>query len=307
MNSHFKYLFISFLFSYHGWSYANEPIRKLQFEDRSAYLELPLIDSYPILIAIEGSYNQEFGPESVLRLHHKLSGQFLSAGMGLITMERRGIQDEKIDPSTFHRYNIPSQRLSDHVELVDWLFSHPPENWNRQLFILGGSEGGPIAIKLSHLRPPSACIVIVGCGNQTFQDYIWQTIEKIRSSCSFWKVALLNWWYEFPSDRESYDRWCDVMRENPTPDRWWFGQTYAYWADALSQGEAEEFLGLQCPVLVVSGTQDIECPSTDELVSRALNNRQNVTYLRMNQMDHNALAPQWRVMEQVLEFFSREF
>lgn len=138
------------------------------------YLETPKnCTHYPLILAIEGSYDHEIGPQSVLRLHTKLNPLLVQTGFGLITMERRGVDQNQINTTLFHQYNTPSQRLSDHTLLVDHLRKNPPKNWNGQLVIFGGSEGGSIAIKLSHSVKPSACVVLVGCGDQPFKEYIW--------------------------------------------------------------------------------------------------------------------------------------
>lgn len=85
------------------------------------YAELPDSDSYPIVIALEGSFDSSRGVTSVLKLHKKLSGLFLKENIGLITMEKRGVNGKQIDHEMFHSWNIPSQRLKDHIKLVEHL------------------------------------------------------------------------------------------------------------------------------------------------------------------------------------------
>lgn len=92
------------------------------------------------------------------------------------------------------------------------------------------------------------------------------------------------------------------MKANPDPTKFWFGQTYHYWADALDQTEESEFLQLTCPVLVVTGTEDIECASTDRLIDKARRNSQDVTYLRIEGMGHQVLDPQWNVLDAICTF-----
>jgi hypothetical protein len=51
-------------------------------------------------------------------------------------MERRGVDSDSIDPTTFHYYNMPTQRLKDHISLIKHLKNNPPAGWNKQLIVL---------------------------------------------------------------------------------------------------------------------------------------------------------------------------
>jgi pimeloyl-ACP methyl ester carboxylesterase len=243
---------------------------------------------------IEGSFVERVGPQSVLRLHEKIAEPFLKAGIGLVMMERRGVDGKKVDHRHFHQCNTPSQRLLDHMILVEHLNNHPPPFWNGKWILIGGSEGGPIAIKLAHKIQPLACVAIVGCGKQSFKEYIWKTIQ----SMPVWKRIFIN----LPASRMAYEERCRRMKSDPSPEKRWFGQTYRYWADALDQSEHQEFLELKCPVIVVAGSKDIECASTDQLVEMAKRNGRNVAYLRIEGMGHEALDLRWNVIERVLDW-----
>ena len=251
------------------------------------YLELPKQkDSYPLLIALEGSIVQEDGPSSVLRLQRILAPVFLNHGIGVVMMERRGAYKRGIDPDRFHQFNFPSQRLADHIKLVQHLREHPPKGWDGRLFILGGSEGGPIAIKLSHAVKPDACIALIGCGDQLFKEYIWT--HQLKQGVF--------------SDRKDYEEQIEKMKKDPDPKKWWYGQTYRYWADALDQSESKEALELECPFLVVAGSEDHEVASTDRLVQKAREQKKDITYLRIEGMEHDALNPKWNVLNQIVTF-----
>lgn len=269
------------------------------------YLESPdKMGQYPIMLTIEGSYVEEIGPQSVLGLHKKLAPSFLDNGIGMITMERRGVDGESINANLFHYFNTPSQRLCDHIHLIHHLSTHPPHDWNGLLYILGGSEGGPIAIKLAYAFNPSACIVLVGCGDQSFKEYIWNTLQLINSHYTERESTSYNPYNELPCNRESYEAQVEMMKSNPDPTLFWFGQSYLYWADAIDQTEYREFLGLNCPIFVVTGSEDIECASTDRLIELARKNNKDVAYFRVEGMGHHVLDPQWMVMDRILKWVS---
>ncbi len=293
-----------FLFCLIGYFLFAEPIRHemhLQDDTLTYYVDLPNTEkSMPLVLVVEGSYCDNTGPQSILRLHEVIGNSFASVSIGMTTLERRGVDGDDIDVAKYHAFNTPTQRLLDHIELVHHLRLHPPESWNGQLFILGGSEGGPIAIKLSKDTEPSACVALVGCGDQTFKEYIWQSL----SQAPVWRHFYMMCNGDMPFTRKAYEKHVAQMKSNPVSDQFWYGQTYLYWADALDQCEMDAFLQLKCPVFVVAGTKDLECPSTDRLIAQAKEQNQDVTYLRVDGMGHDVLNPQWEVMPKILEFLT---
>lgn len=290
-----------------NWLVLNsKPIRHVLSLKKSKfvyYLEKPIaMEKYPILLAIEGSFSYSDGIESVLRLHKKLAPHVLSWRVGLVTLERRGVNNNQIDEDVYHRYNVPSQRFLDHLRLIAWLYQNPPAGWDGQFIILGGSEGGPLAIKLAKKIKPLACVTIVGCSGKSFKEYIWETITSMSSAMPWWQRFLSYWWYSIPYTRGDYDKQCAIMKKDPDYKKWWFGQTYLYWSDTLGKSEAGDFLSLSCPCLVVAGSKDIARSSTDQLVERAKKKNKDVTYICIEGMAHDALNPQWNVLGQVYEF-----
>jgi len=55
------------------------------------------------------------------------------------------------------------------------------------------------------------------------------------------------------------------MKENPSPKKWWFGQTFLYWVDSLDIFSSQEFLNLRYPLLVITGSEDFSGTSTDQI------------------------------------------
>ena len=282
------------------------PLRQeLSTKDNSYiyYIDFPNnFEKFPIILAIEGSYNDRIGPQSVLRLHKNLAPEILKNNIGLMLLEKRGIDGNDVNINIFHQFNTTSQRLLDHIHFIKEFKKNPPNNWNGDLIILGGSEGGPIAIKLAHKITPNTCIAIVGCGDLSVKEYIWKEIQKIYASSSIWEKPIIKWIYQLPSTRTKYDILCDKIKNNPDTQKKWFGQTFLYWSDCFDQSEDQEFLSLKCPSLIISGEQDIECFSTKRLIKKAKENKQNVTHICIKKMGHNALNPKWGVLKNVLKW-----
>lgn len=265
--------------------------------EHTYYLETPSKSFFPIIVAIEGSFDKKKGPRSIIGLHHVLSTPLLEAGFALVTLERRGVKGIEVDETLFHQFNLPSQRLADHVGFVEHLKENPPPGWDGRLIILGGSEGGPVAIKLSHKIAPDGCIILAGCQDEPFKELIWDFVQ-------FSKMSDLKNGQYLPATREEFDWQCERMKLDPDPTKWWLGQTYLYWSEALDQTEAEEFLGLRCPVMVVAGSKDLKTESTDRLVEKGLSQGQEVNYLRVEGMGHQVLDPQWKILDSIIDYLN---
>jgi len=81
----------------------------------------PKTDLRPILIVVEGSYVHQEGPQSIIRLHEHFSKVVNEVDFGLVLMERRGISNTSVDKDIYHKFNTPSQRLDDHLKVVNFL------------------------------------------------------------------------------------------------------------------------------------------------------------------------------------------
>ncbi len=299
-------IFVVPLFSFFNNSNLDKFNNNKQFIDKDLvyYSFAPKNNLRPVLIVVEGSYVHQEGPQSIVRLHEPFSKLVSELDYGLILMERRGISNESVDKDTFHKFNTPTQRLYDHIKLVNSLKEHPPSWWNGEIFVLGGSEGGPIAIKLARNINANGLIAIVGSGDQKFKEYIWQFIEKMHFSSS-WRDKLVFWWEDLPKNRAEYEDKCEEIKKNPTPNKWWFGQTYLYWADALEQAEKNDFLALKCPALVIFGSEDVGVESTKYLIEDAISNNMDITYFCIEGMGHNAMNPEFKVLDKVHLFLRK--
>lgn len=72
---------------------------------------------------------------------------------------------------------------------------------------------------------------------------------------------------------------------NPTVEKEFLGITYMYHADALMYPKANYHL-IKTPFLVVAGAQDTIIDSADAFVQKAKEAGANITYFRIEDMDH---------------------
>lgn len=286
---------------------------KIGDKDLTYYTVVPSgVKAYPLLLICDGSYTHDEGPKSVRKL---IEGkdyfyQLALLDLGLLAMERRGVCGESIDSKEYHKFNFPQQRLLDHLELIKHVQLCPPLGWNGKLIILGASEGGPLAICLAKHSciTPEACIPIVGCGDQTFKEYIWQHITRMpyfqasKSRCGCIK-KIVQWFSmkasKIPCSRTEYDKRCEAMNANPDPNKFWYGQTHLYWSKAMELNEEYDFLELKCPSLVISGAYDLGCEATDRLVQKAFAQKNDVRYLRIPDAGHFVSHPKFGIIGEI--------
>ncbi len=99
-------------------------------------------------------------------------------------------------------------------------------------------------------------------------------------------MKLYIWWKRLPKTRQEYDQVFAQILKNPTHTKWWFGQTYKYWADAFLHNIMDDFYALKIPLLIIMGTSDPGLKSCDELIDQASKHDMPITYWRIEGMNH---------------------
>lgn len=239
------------------------------------YFSQPPLDiPYPILILCEGSS----GPgniQSVLYIRNYFLKQVESLNTGYLTIEKRGVDGNRIDEEEFWKYYSRSQRLTDHLKVINHLQEHSPKGWNGKFILIGVSEGGPLVTDLSMISPRViATINWVGAGDSPWADQLWHFFEKLE-----WRPP------DMPGSRQEFDALVEHIIANPTPHQSMAGMTYFYHADAFQKAPID-YSKIRCPLLVVQGTEDSTIDSCDQFVLKAQEAGVPVTYFRINGMDH---------------------
>lgn len=238
------------------------------------YLSKPEEKSYPIVFFCTGS-SQKNRVCSVIHAHRYFLQECMDLDCGLITLEQRGVSDQEINRDEFWNNYTRTERLRDHELVIGSLFEDPPAGWNGKLIFIGCSEGGPIVNSLTekHGEITVATISFSGAGDWSWRDELWIYINQGVAAGG----AKLT--------RKVYDIMLDQVLEEPTFEKELFGMTNAYLADALCWSEVE-YAKLIRPYLVVSGALDSFIVSSDDFVKKAKQNDVEVTYFRVEDMDH---------------------
>ena len=245
---------------------------------------------YPIVVLCEGSYcagQQIKSPSGLLKNFLPI---LKDCNVGLLTVEKWGVNGTDIDKEEFHAHNTITQRIADHQQVVDYLMVKRPEGWNKKVIFLGGSEGGDIAtaLTLHNSKQTIATIIFAGIGLRSRQEEIWDHMQAYRQNAA-WYEKLGLWFMGAWKDRQEFDEQVTLMKQNPNPKKWWYGQTYTYWADAFSRSREAllpEFYNLKSPIFISTGTADSFIASSDELVEKMKQHGMHITYHRLQDVPH---------------------
>lgn len=256
------------------------------------YMSKPKADSYPLAVLCTGSSNRDtIG--SVIHFHRYFLQEFMDLYVGVVTVEQWGVDGSIVQVEEFMNHYTRSQRLQDHITVIENLIVNRPSGWNGKLIFLGVSEGGPLITALTIQYPDVTLATVnwVGAGDWNWRDELWAFINDMRKKWPWW-VKVWDWiprWLPYSSDipknRQEYDVCMDETVLHPRTDKEFLGMTYQYHADAL-QWSMVEYEKIKTPYLVVAGVEDSIIDSCDAFVCKAQDTNVNITYMRILDMDH---------------------
>ena len=235
---------------------------------------------YALALAIQGS-----PCESVWGLHQQFVERINGLGVGLITLEKQGVYGyDCIDETEYNKTNCRPHRINDYLWFIQKLTQGFIPDWNGELILLGGSEGGAIAATLAHQIPQVIAAVIFSSGGGI------PCIEEI-------KIAA----HRF-TEREGYskknasafldflDKKFSEIRRDPAHDKKFLVYTYKWWASHLDMHNLDDFLRIECPIYYFHDEEDELVPiesadATSEMFE--INGKQNLTYRRLCGYGHD--------------------
>lgn len=259
------------------------------------YFSKPAQDRFPIAIVLGGSSSED-DIMSIIHVHRYFLKEFLDLGAGVITMEQRGVDGDKINKEEFMEHYTRSQRLSDHCTVIEELKKNPPLGWNGKFIFLGVSEGGPIVTTLTtrYGSDTLASINWSGAGDFSWNDELWFFMQNIVQHIP-WYIKLraqLPSWMPYsiecycPSSYQEHTHAMAKTIKNPTARLKIAGMTYKYHNDALMIYPRPAYEEIKTPYLVVAGEKDSIIDSADAFVEKARLYGAPITYRRVSEMDH---------------------
>jgi pimeloyl-ACP methyl ester carboxylesterase len=279
-------LFIGLLaFStYSRAEFVETKLLRLDSSEITFYLDQPTSGSFPIILFLQGSECH-----SVMGRNNMPSNPSASFGTGFLMIEKFGItkkQDSENDDENctadFLRSNTLDQRVIDALKVISYLRDHAP-NWNRNLLIIGGSEGGMLAPILASLIPETKKVAMLVAGNGRTM------LEDTRGALALTARKRGLGETQVTSILAEYDLRTAEIKNDPSPEKMYLGHPYKWWNSVLWVKPVNWMVDLSLPQLLVHGTADTSVPvesarATVEIFNKA--GKTNLTYLEAKNCDH---------------------
>jgi len=173
----------------------------------------------------------------------------LAEGMGIkaryLALNKRHVENGAVGDGggascspAFNARNTPRQWMADYMEFISRTLDEEPRRW-KKVVLVGGSEGGALAVRAARSRSDITHLVIVGDGG-------WSMRENLSS--------LLG--------TEAVDAaWKDIARYPDSTGKMWLGHPYRYWFDTFDHAPLGDYLALDIPVLIGIGERDRSVPA----------------------------------------------
>ena len=241
------------------------------------YFSPPSTSSSPIICAIQGSWC-----ESALKWHMDLCEQVEPLGLGLIVIEKQGISKDEINLFEYNQTNCLQHRLEDYTLCLENLSAIALE-WEGKIIFWGESEGGLLAASLAAQTPKTAAVLLfaTGGGMNPCEEVKWMIHRRLK---------------EHGASQDEIDEYMHFLENqmsamilDPTPNKYFLGNTYKWWTALLTAHKALTPLNqLSLPIYLVHGVEDNKIPILSaDLAAEVLIETKALTYLRLEGYGHD--------------------
>lgn len=251
-----------------------------------AYLSPPVQDStYPIILLIQGSDS-----ESVTLHHHVLAEKFLPHGIAVLSVEKRGISAQDIDQQQFIEYDFFESRLRDFSSVLKVIEESLLLQWNGQLILVGGSEGGKIAPKLAlqYAHFVSGVMLVASGGGIPFAEELkYQIQNELDNQNAFLKLCTKIRSLILPKEIDSQ---FEKILSQPHSLEMWCNKSFRWWASYLRYNPLPDLLQLNMPIYMIHGALDPKIPiESADFLKWAFDceGKKNLTYARYDDLGHS--------------------
>lgn len=247
----------------------------------TAYTALPEKETFPLVIVLQNSVK-----ESILPLLETFEPLARELGVGLIGIEKDGvIGPNQIDPLIYNQHNFRTQRIKNHLFLINKIREGLIEGWNGNILFLGGSEGGKIAFELAKDTPETGALLSFAAGGGLApRDEVFLGAERQLMAKGYSKFSMIQQLLFFGLQVKE-------MLRHPTPGSEFWEYSYLWWAEYLGAPHlAKVALELNCPILYVHGVEDEFIPiESADLFAKSFETegKTNLTYLRLDGFGHD--------------------
>lgn len=246
------------------------------------YLQLPertASQKVPLLLILQGSQPESVFDHSILK--HDIPSRYFT---GLLMVEKPGVTRGSQDCSLeyLNRNNL-NARLDDLVIVLNHL--RKESWWNGELLLLGGSEGGSLAVKVTNIISIKKTILVVTGGGMTMEEALPVVIQQSMHGApenDVQKVML------------ELQQKLEEIKQNPESTELSFGacNTYKYWNFVLWFRPMDLMLQTNTKYLLIHGDRDASHPVTS---ARMTFNKFNIVapdrldYWEIPDLDHSLI------------------
>ncbi len=185
-------------------------------------------------------------------------------------------------PPEYHQNSTHDQRVADYLQVFKELAD--AKWWSGRLVLLGGSEGGDIAVRVASRISTSGVILISTGGGMTFGEQVKASILMDMEQKNVPEAQ-----------RPDIDALFKDVRENKNSDKMLFGYSYKYWANSIDYKALDDMLKINAPILLLHGSADTSAPAQSArqaVEAFQQKNRCNLTYWELSGHDHGMNDPQ---------------
>jgi alpha-beta hydrolase superfamily lysophospholipase len=256
-------------------------VQRLDGTDILYYLTTPSTkEPVPLILVLQGS-----SCTSAYKSASNAGSSVDRTNAARLDVEKYGLNKSSVAcPQSYLNNNTLDQRISDYLRVIQVL--RGKSWWNRQLIIIGGSEGAVLTPILATYLPETSKIVIMA-GN---------TAWSMRESMLFLQEKRLR---TQGLDQQTIQADLKVMtdtfreaQQNPSINKIYLGNTntFKWWSSILEVRPLNFMLDLEFPILLVHGDLDFATPvenarATAEIFKNKSKN--NLTYIEYPGLDHH--------------------
>ncbi|PIS02908.1 MAG: hypothetical protein COT85_02435 [Chlamydiae bacterium CG10_big_fil_rev_8_21_14_0_10_42_34] len=248
---------------------------ELQREDSSeliCYCDLPSKAPFPITLILPGSQK-----ETSLRTHNSLKNDLLKINSCVLTLEKRGVSEGKVDDKEFVEHLSLTDRFEDHLLVLTQLENGLIPGWNGKISLLGQGDGGRIGAKIAATNTNISALILIAAGGG------WTPLQEALYS---FRSEMVDQGYSpqyihgfLVKARQEFAQ----AQELPKAKHIAFGYSYKYWDSLINTHLIEDLAKLKCPIYSVNGIKDDRVPieSVDEMAKYL---KDKVTFIRKEKM-----------------------
>ncbi|RAK10238.1 pimeloyl-ACP methyl ester carboxylesterase [Halanaerobium saccharolyticum] len=204
---------------------------------------------------------------------------FAPENADLLLLEKYAFYNKKL----YNKTNCRQRRIKDIEFVVKYVLNNIYNNNLKNIVLFGGSEGGVISPEIASNLEEITHMVVIGAGGYSQArelDILLKQEINSEEERLLEKIGIRN--------KEDLQNKFDEIRNNPSPDKFWFGCTYKKWNSYLDYSPEEYITDLDIPLLFIIGKKDKMVPyQSVEYLAKKLRDKVNFRFEILPGLNHS--------------------